>query len=327
MNTATRRLTQGKRGLGAFEPSRILPWAMATVILWLVVNLPSVEAGIQSVVLGISLSSLYVLLALGLTLLFGMLQIINFAHGALYMVGAYVTYQLVQRMGVPYVLALPITIVVFAAFGVLAQAVLLHRVRASIEARFVVFLAISLVLTNGTFMIFGGDVKAVNTVMPGVARVGSVSVPLQRLAIIPIAALLVGLLYLLLYRTQVGQAMRAIEQDPESTSLQGIDVSRITKVALAAGFALAGAAGALVAPIAPIDTTIGDPVLLNAFIIIIIGGLGSLSGAVIGAFIVGLVESIGTLSVGANTTGLVLFLLLIFFLLYRPAGLRGQELA
>jgi branched-chain amino acid transport system permease protein len=313
---------QARRRVGS---GWILALAIAAIVIWLVAKLPSTEAGLQGLMLGISLSALYVLLALGLTLLFGMMHIVNFAHGALYMIGAYVTYELVERMGVSYALALPITILGFGIFGALVQAVLYNRVRRSIEASLVVFIALQLVLTNGTLMVFGGDVKTVNTVIAGVARIGGVSISLQRLAIVPIAAVLVGLLYLLLYRTQTGQAMRAIEQNHEAATLQGVNVSRITVVAFAVGFGLAGTAGALVAPIDPINTEMGDPVLLTVFIIIIIGGLGSPSGAILGAFVVGLIQTIGTLSVGADTTELLLFVLLILFLLYKPTGLRGHE--
>lgn len=314
-----------RRGrIGMFARNISITTAILALFVTLVLEMPSRDALLQSIVLGLSVSSIYVLAALGLTLLFGMMHIINFAHGAVYMLGAYVIYYLFQSWGLPYGVSLIVAIVMVSIFGVVIEKVLYRPLGGALEATLVAFLGLTLLLQNSGQVIFGIHEKGVRTVFPGVVHMGSASIAMERLAIIPIAVLLVAGLYLLLYRTKVGQAMRAIEQDREAAALQGIDVDGINRLAFALGFGLAAAAGALIAPMVAITPQMGEPLLLKAFIIIIIGGLGSLVGSIFGGLILGLGDSMGTVALGADTTVLIMFLLVILFLLFKPTGLLGR---
>jgi branched-chain amino acid transport system permease protein len=298
--------------------------AILALFVVLVLEMPSRDALLQSVVLGLSVSSIYILAALGLTLLFGMMHIINFAHGSVYMLGAYAVYYLFQSWGLPYGVSLTIAILMISIFGVIIEKVLYRPLGGALEATLVAFLGLTLLLQNSGQIVFGVHEKGVRTVFPGVVHLGSASIAVERLAIIPVAMLLVAGLYLLLYRTKVGQAMRAIEQDREAAALQGIDVDGTNRLAFALGFGLAAAAGALIAPMVAINPHMGEPLLLKAFIIIIIGGLGSLAGSILGGLILGLGDSMGTVALGADTTVLIMFLLVILFLLFKPTGLLGR---
>src|SRR6266542_3345540 len=214
---------------------------------------------VQSTVIGLSIGSIYILMALGLTLMFGMMHIINFAHGAVYMLG-----------------------------------------------------------------VFGTLDKHVPPVFSGTRNVLGVMISVERLMIIPIAGALVVSLYLFINKTRMGAAMRAIEQDKEAAALQGVNVNVINGLAFAVGFALAAAAGALMAPIFKLDPMMGEQPLLKAFIIIILGGLGSIPGAILGGLILGLIDSIVATALGAEPAFLLSFVFIILLLLFRPTGLFGH---
>src|SRR6266581_1564540 len=253
---------------------------------------------IQSMVIGLSLGSTYILMALGLTLMFGMMHIINFAHGAVYMLGAFVIYYVFFQGGVPY----------FAAFAV----------------ALVVLLALSTFLEAAGYPVFGQLDKHVPSVFGGTRNILGVRLSVERLMIIPIAVALVAGLYLFINKTKIGAAMRAIEQDKEAAALQGVNVNIVNGLAFGVGFALAAAAGALMAPIFKLDPMMGEQPLLKAFIIIILGGLGSIPGAILGGLILGLIDSIVATALGAEPAFLLSFVFIILLLLFRPTGLFGH---
>src|SRR6266704_3345269 len=187
---------------------------------------------VQSAVIGLSIGSIYILMALGLTLMFGMMHIINFAHGAVYMLGAFVIYYVYFQGGVPY----------FAAFAV----------------SMVALLALSTFLEAAGYPVFGQLDKHVPSVFEGTRNILGVRLSVERLMIIPIAVALVAVLYLFINKTKIGAAMRAIEQDKEAAALQGVNVNIVNGLAFAVGFALAAAAGALMAPIFKLDPMMGE---------------------------------------------------------------------
>ena len=278
----------------------------------------------RSVIYGLSTGSVYMLIALGLTLLFGMMNVINFAHGAIYMLGAFVVYSFVARLGLPYAVVLILAFIFLALFGIAVERFLYRPLRGNLEAVLVVFLGLSILLESIGFLAFGITFKSAPTVFPGMVNIGFISISVERIAIIPItAALLLGF-YFLLYRTRYGKAMRAISYDAEAAALQGINVHRIRALAFALSFGLAGIAGALVAPMGYIDPVMGARPLLMSLIIIILGGLGSLRGAVVAALIVGVFESVATIVIGGEIGYLSLFVFILIFLIFRPAGLFGR---
>ena len=277
----------------------------------------------QSAVIGLSIGSIYILMALGLTLMFGMMHIINFTHGAVYMLGAFVIYYVFFQGGAPYFVAFAAAMILLGIFGYVVERGIYRPIKGGIEPTLVALLALSTFLEAAGYPVFGQLDKHVPTVFEGTRTILGVSLSVERLMIIPIAAALVGCLYLFINKTKIGAAMRAIEQDKEAAALQGVDVNLVNGLAFAVGFALAAAAGALIAPIFKLDPMMGDQPLLKAFIIIILGGLGSIPGAILGGLMLGLIDSVVATALGAEPAFLLSFVFIILLLLFRPAGLFG----
>jgi branched-chain amino acid transport system permease protein len=279
---------------------------------------------VQSAVIGVSIGSIYILMALGLTLMFGMMHIINFAHGAVYMLGAFVIYYVFFQGGVPYFAAFVIAMVLLGAFGYLIERVVYRPIKGGIEPTLVALIALTTFLQAAGYPVFGQLDKHVPPVFQGTRSVFGVMISVERLMIIPLAGILVIGLYLFINKTRLGAAMRAIEQDKEAASLQGVNVNMINGLAFGIGFALAAAAGALMAPIFKLDPMMGEQPLLKAFIIIILGGLGSVPGAIVGGLMLGLVDSIVATALGAEPAFLLSFVFIILLLLWKPTGLFGH---
>ena len=279
---------------------------------------------VQSAVIGLSIGSIYILMALGLTLMFGMMHIINFAHGAVYMLGAFVIYYVFFPGGAPYFVAFAVAMVVLGVFGYLVERGIYRPIGGGIEPTLVALLALSTFLEAAGYPVFGQLDKHVPSVFEGTRNILGVRISVERLMIIPIAVALVAGLYLFINKTKIGAAMRAIEQDKEAAALQGVNVNIVNGLAFAVGFALAAAAGALIAPIFKLDPMMGDQPLLKAFIIIILGGLGSIPGAILGGLMLGLIDSVVATALGAEPAFLLSFVFIILLLLFRPAGLFGH---
>jgi branched-chain amino acid transport system permease protein len=279
---------------------------------------------VQSAIIGLSIGSIYILMALGLTLMFGMMHIINFAHGAVYMLGAFVIYYVFFQWGAPYFAAFLAAMLLLGIFGYLVERGIYRPIKGGIEPTLVALLALSTFLEAAGYPVFGQLDKHVPSVFEGTRNVFGVMISVERLMIIPIAAALVVVLYLFITKTKIGAAMRAIEQDKEAAALQGVNVHVINGLAFAIGFALAAASGALIAPIFKLDPMMGDQPLLKAFIIIILGGLGSIPGAILGGLLLGLIDSTVATALGAEPAFLLSFVFIILLLFFRPAGLFGH---
>jgi branched-chain amino acid transport system permease protein len=278
---------------------------------------------VQSAIIGVSIGSIYILMALGLTLMFGMMHIINFAHGAVYMLGAFVIYYVFFQGGVPYFAAFLLAMILLGAFGYVIERGIYRPIKGGIEPTLVALLALTTFLQAAGYPVFGQLDKHVPPVFAGTRNILGVTVSVERLMIIPIAGALVVALYLFINKTRLGGAMRAIEQDKEAAALQGVNVDRINGLAFGVGFALAAAAGALMAPIFKLDPMMGEQPLLKAFIIIILGGLGSIPGAILGGLMLGLIDSIVATALGAEPAFLLSFVFIILVLLFKPTGLFG----
>ncbi len=278
---------------------------------------------IQSTIIGLSIGSIYILMALGLTLMFGMMHIINFAHGAIYMLGAFAIYYIFSQWGAPYFAAFVLAMLLLGTFGYLVERSIYRPVKGGIEPTLVALLALTTFLQAAGYPVFGQLDKHVPPVFQGTRNVLGVMISVERLMIIPMAGALVVGLYLFINKTKMGAAMRAIEQDKEAAALQGVNVHVVNGLAFAIGFALAAASGALMAPIFKLDPMMGEQPLLKAFIIIILGGLGSIPGAILGGLMLGLIDSIVATALGAEPAFLLSFVFIILLLLFKPTGLFG----
>jgi branched-chain amino acid transport system permease protein len=279
---------------------------------------------LQSTIIGVSIGSIYILMALGLTLMFGMMHIINFAHGAVYMLGAFVIYYVFFQWGAPYFVAFLLAMVLLGVFGFLVERAVYRPIKGGIEPTLVALLALTTFLQAAGYPVFGQLDKHVPPVFRGTRDILGVMISSERLMIIPVAGVLVVGLYLFINKTRLGAAMRAIEQDKEAAALQGVNVHVVNGLAFAIGFALAAAAGALMAPIFKLDPMMGEQPLLKAFIIIILGGLGSIPGAILGGLMLGLIDSIVATALGAEPAFLLSFVFIIVLLLFKPTGLFGH---
>ena len=272
------------------------------------------------------ISSVYGLMALGLTLIFGVMQVADFAQGALYMLGAYVSFYMTNRAGLNYFLSLPAAMVTIAAVAVLNHLAVYRPLRhAGTATTFVAALGILLILQNAALWAFGADYRLIRSPF-GDAKVvfGGAVVTYQQVFIVAVTALLILAVWLFLQRTRVGKGLRAMSQNRDAAALVGINADRVAVVTFALAGALAGVAGALVSPLRAFDPHIGALAILKSFAIVIFGGMGSVSGALLGAFLVGLAETMTAAYLAAEYADLIAFVLMILVLSLRPQGLRGR---
>ena len=239
------------------------------------------------------------------------------------MLGGFVTYYGFAVFGVNYFVTLVLAVVVVGAAGVLAERLVFRHLRGKTLNAFIVSLGLLWVLQASAQVGFGVLDKSVPSAVSGILRVFGFIISRERLVVIVTASALMALLYIFLKLTRTGQAMRAVAQDPDAAALQGIDIELMSALGFGIGCALAGAAGALLAPVFAVSPTMGALPVVKAFIIIIVGGMGSLPGAVLGGLLLGAVEGSGTLFMSSAAVNMLGFLVVIAILLVRPRGLFG----
>ncbi len=281
---------------------------------------------LQSLITGVLMAGIYALVAIGLTLIFGVVRIVNFAQGEFVMLGMYATYWLWKVWGIDPYLSLLLTMPALFCFGVLVQRFLLQPIlRAPDLAQIFMTVGLSVVLMNAALFFFTADFRSVKTVYTEwTLRVAGVAIPMPRLFAFAGALLLAGLLTLFLSKTDVGKALRAVAQDREVSMLLGINPERMYLLAVGLGAALAGAAGGLIVPFFYVFPTVGVVFVLIAFVVVILGTLGSIQGAFLASLIIGVAESLGILFAGADLGLVVVFAILVATLILKPSGLMGQ---
>jgi len=265
----------------------------------------------------------YVLIAVGLTLVFGVLRIVNFAHGEFYMLGSFATFFAMSLLGVHYIVAVLMATVVVAGVGVLANQVLFRPLRREHEFTILmVSLGLSLVLANGGELVFGADPKYISSPFADDAvELGSVFLTWQRIIVLVAASVLICLVYLFIRFTRMGKMMQATAQNREGAALSGVNIDWVHTYTFALACGLAAAAGALLGPTAVIFPTIGEWAVLKAFIVVVMGGLGSMGGAVAGGLILGIVEALGANYISIAFKDAIGYGIVVAVLLWRPAGL------
>jgi len=278
----------------------------------------------QGLVIGLVNGILYVLVALGLTLIYGIVHIVNFAHGEVYMLGAMGIYVLHVAAGWPLPLAMAAVLAASWAAGVAVERAFFRPLRGQWLQLVVASVGISLIAQSLSWVIFGAQEKYVPSYLPGVVQAFGVRIQLERLLAAGVALALVAGLYALVHRTRLGMAMRAIEEDEETARMLGVDSDRVASTTVGLGFLLAALGGALVAPIYSINPGMGLETILMSFIIVIIGGLGSITGTVLAGLLIGILQSIGALAFGAEAATILVFGAMIVVLILRPQGLMGR---
>ncbi|MFI5399785.1 MAG: branched-chain amino acid ABC transporter permease [SAR324 cluster bacterium] len=283
------------------------------------------ELAIQIVINGLTSSLVYILMALGFTLIFGIMRVVNFAHGELYMGAAFLVYVLSASLGWNYYLAVLLAAVAVGLFGAALERVLFRPFIGRELNGMIMALAVSITLQATAFILFGPDEHAVERPVSGVFELGMVKVPRDRIAVGLIALLILGAFYLFMRYSKVGLAMRAVVQDEEIAKLHGARPNVIHPLAFGLGAVLAGFAGALMAPIYTIYPYMGAQPMLKAFIVVILGGLGSVPGAVLGGVVLGLAESVFATLINTTVATMAAFGIVVMILLVKPTGLLGRS--
>lgn len=286
----------------------------------------------QQIANGVVLGSIYVLSALGFTLIFGAARIVNFAYGELLMIGAFFTFAIMTYAGVPFAVGLPVAMAGVALLSVtifyLALRPLMRGSQAALHGELRVILAtlgLLYLLREVAIFIWGTAPRQLKMGVSGIVRLGDVVVTNQRLVVIAVMISLVAGLYLLLYQTKIGKALRAVAQNRDGALAIGLNADRIIAFAFAVSGAMACVAGSLLGALYAVEPSMGGGPLFKAFVIGIFGGLGSVSGAIVGGLTIGLVENLAGAYISFAFKDVFTFLLLIAILLLRPSGLYGRR--
>lgn len=279
----------------------------------------------QQLVNGIMLGAVYSLVALGLTLIYGILHVPNFAHGAMYMWAAFTALFVVINFHTNYWVSLVIAMIVLGLVGVGAERVVYRPLRDAPHINsFIAAIGLILVMESLSLIVWGADFRRFPPVYEQPIHIWGVAITLQRLLVIVASALFILLLQLFIKQTWLGATIEAVAQNPEGAQLVGISIDRVSSLTFGIGTASAAAAATLIAPIFLVYPTMGSMPNLKAFVVIIIGGMGSIPGAVIGGFMLGLIESLGGGYISTDYKDLFAFGALVTFLTLRPTGLFGK---
>jgi branched-chain amino acid transport system permease protein len=254
------------------------------------------------------------------------MRVVNFTHGELYAFGAYSVYLIAAALGLNFFFGLVVAVVAGMLLGAMIEIALLRPMRqADIDTVMLVMIGAWIVMQNTELLVWGGVAKAIVTPFPDAPLViGPVSISWLRVFVLAAALLLILGAYVLIHRTKLGKAMRATFQDPDAAALMGVHIKGIHTATFAIGSGLAAAAGALLGPVFLVTPTMGDLASLKAFAIVILGGLGNITGATIGAFILALVEELGAGYVSSGYRDAMGFLIIIVVLLFKPTGLFAR---
>jgi branched-chain amino acid transport system permease protein len=276
---------------------------------------------------GLVLGGLYACIAVGFSLVWGVLNVINVLHGSFIVLGSYVAYFAYVHLGIHPFASIVIAGAALYAIGYVLQAGIINRVvTAPVLITLTLTFGLDLILNNAMLVAFTADYQDVNLVNPlGTLKIGPVYLPGDRVAAMVLALLLTLLLYRLLRDSRIGRAIVAVRMDREAAALMGVDVKNINSITFAIGALMAGAAGALLSIIFPISPLNGPLFLGKAFVVCVLGGLGSVPGAMVGGLVLGVMESFGSYWLGPEHAVTLSFGLLLVLLFVRPSGLMGRR--
>ncbi|MCL6593826.1 MAG: branched-chain amino acid ABC transporter permease [Alicyclobacillus sp.] len=282
---------------------------------------------LQTLVNGLLLGGLYAIVGMGLAIVFGTLRIVNFAHGQFVMVGMYITYALFTHFGVNPYLSLLASFIVCFLLGVLVYRLAIHPIIRAPELNQILLTAgLGLMLTNLAQMLFNTSQLTINyAYSQHDLLLGSLRINIAFLISFVIAAVVALALFWYLMKTETGRAIRAVSQNPSSAALVGIHVTRVTATAFGLGIAVAGIAGSLLMPIHFVDPTVGDAFSLLAFIIVVLGGMGSILGGAIGGLLIGIIAQMASFYLGQSYADVLTYVVFLLVLLFKPAGLLGRS--
>ncbi|AZY48053.1 branched-chain amino acid ABC transporter permease [Bordetella avium] len=280
---------------------------------------------LQLIVNGLLLGGAYAIISIGLTLIFGVVRVVNFAHGEFLMVGMYATYLLAMNLGWhPYVSLAPVALLLFVIGAAMQRFVVQPLLDADGHIQIFATVGVSTALMNLALLVFGADVRATPVELgTGIISLGSISVVSGQLITLIAALALAGGMHWFMTRTYLGRAFRAVAQHRNAAALMGVNVRGIYVLAFGIGSAFVGVAAALLTPQYPVFPTIGTYFVLTAFVIVVLGGMGSLFGALLGSMLIGLVDSLAGYYIAPDLKEVVYFAIFLLILVLRPTGLFG----
>jgi branched-chain amino acid transport system permease protein len=281
----------------------------------------------QSLINGLIMAMVVILVALGLNLVFGIMNIVNLAHGELYMLGAYLLWWMGVQYNVSYFPGFLISILAIAFFGFFIEKMFFKSLRGQLIPGLLVSIGLILSLQSGALLFFGEQPRGVPApiIFKGVLRAFGLVISKERLAVIIVTMFCVVLMYIFIHRSRIGKAVQAVAQDPDAAALQGISIDNISSLVMSLSAAMAAVAGCLMGTINPITATVGQQPLLDALVVIVLGGLGSIPGTIVGGLIVGLAKGFMGSYITSTVASIAVYLLLFVLLILKPSGLFGRE--
>ena len=281
---------------------------------------------LQQLLNGVVLGSIYTLIALGLTMIFGILDITNFAHGESFMLGAFMSFFCFKVFGLSFFPSMIISMAIVAILGVIFERVAFRPLRGSSPVNVMVgSLGLSIFVQNSALLLWGADPQRIDTPYLDMRiDLWGLQITGQRLLVIIVAIILIVILTLTIKKTRLGKAMRACAQDIEAAGWVGVDINRIAIGTFLIGSALAAAAGALIGPIFLIWPTMGLAPVLKSFVVVILGGMGNVPGAILGGYVIGITESIAVGFISPAYKDVIAFIILILVLIIKPSGIFGR---
>ncbi|MGN6780914.1 MAG: branched-chain amino acid ABC transporter permease [Marmoricola sp.] len=281
----------------------------------------------QSIVTGLLLGGVYALVSVGLTLIFGVLGIVNFAQGSMLTLAMFLVYVMAHSWGIPVYAATVIAIPLMFAFGWVVQLLLLNRLTISGNENgpLLITLGLSLLIVNVLLMVFGGRPLSVPGTVDGSFTVFGALVSYERLIAFAGALLVAVLLTLALRKTGFGLAIRAVAANSQGAALVGVNVGRIYALTFAIGSACVAVAGGLISPFISLTPSVGEQFTILAFVIVVLGGLGSVVGATVGGLVIGLVQTVGALYLPGTGSLILVFAVFVLVLFFRPQGMFGAK--
>lgn len=275
-------------------------------------------------IIGLNMGVEYALLSLGFTLIFGILGVINFAHGGFYMLGGYVAYAAVTFVGLPFPIAILVAFLATGMLGYIFEVALIDRYMSDHLTPMMITIGLYLIITSGLVVVFGPEPANFSFPLRGVVRSGGIYITYANLIVLIVCVLVIIGVYLLMYTTNFGLALRAMADNREVATALGMQPGRYFPLAFGIATGLAGLTGALVTPTLALSPYLGDSILGISFLIVILGGLGSLAGATIASFVFGMIEAYSQVYLGGSMGALALFVLVLLVLVIRPNGLMGR---
>jgi branched-chain amino acid transport system permease protein len=281
---------------------------------------------LQQVLNGLAIGSVYTLIALGLTVVFGILGIAHFAHGSVAMSGGYLTFMFGERFGLPFFAAMALAMAAGAVLGLLIERLAYRPVRDAPHINaFIIALGLAMMLEGINLIAFGADQVVIPTPYRAVFDIGGVAVAELRLQVILTTCVLVGVVALLINRTKTGKSIRAVAQNRPAAVLMGVNVNQVSAVVFSVSSALGAAAGSLVGALLAIAPGVGEGLAVKGFAVLILGGLGSVPGAIVGGLVLGVSEALAAGFVSSSYKDVIAFVVMIVVLLLRPEGLMGKR--